>query len=301
MKTEKKILIAFLLNLSFSVFEMMGGLLTGSVAILSDSLHDLGDAISIGLSFWMEKKSKKAPDDRYTYGYVRYSALGGAITCLILLLGSVAVIGNAVARMIRPAELDGNGMMLLAAIGVVVNACAVFFTRGGGSLNQRAVNLHMLEDVLGWAAVLVGAIVLRWTGLSILDPLMSVGIAAFLLIHAWKGLREVLGLFLEACPNGIDLGEIRARLGEVDGVLAIHHLHVWSLDGRCHCATVHLVIEGDPVGIKERVRGQFRACGIGHVTLETEKKGESCPAAHCHGEAFSAEECHHHHHHHRHP
>ena len=166
MKTEKNILIAFILNFAFSIFEFLGGIFTGSVAIISDAVHDIGDAASIGISFFLEKKSNQQPNEAYTYGYARYSVLGGIITTVILLLGSVIVISNAISRIISPTEINYNGMIIFAIVGVCVNLCAALFTREGGSLNQRAVNLHMLEDVLGWIVVLIGAIVMHFTGLS---------------------------------------------------------------------------------------------------------------------------------------
>ena len=141
MKTEKNILIAFLLNLSFSFFEFIGGAITGSVAVISDSIHDLGDAISIGLSYFLERKSKRQPDNTYTYGYARYSVLGSVITTVILLLGSIMVIYNAVIRIIHPVEINYNGMILFAVVGTLVNFCAAWFTKDGDSLNQKAVNL----------------------------------------------------------------------------------------------------------------------------------------------------------------
>jgi cobalt-zinc-cadmium efflux system protein len=150
MKTEKNILLAFLLNLAFSLFEFLGGIFTGSVAILSDAVHDIGDAVSIGVSFFLERKAKRLPDATYTYGYARYSVLGGIITTLILLIGSLAVIYNAVNRLFHPTEIHYNGMILFAIVGVLVNFFAALLTREGNSLNQKAVNLHMLEDVLGW-------------------------------------------------------------------------------------------------------------------------------------------------------
>ena len=150
MKTEKNILIAFILNLAFSVFEFVGGIFTNSVAIISDSIHDIGDALSIGISFFLEKKSKKQPDKIYTFGYLRYSVMGSIITTLILLIGSILVVVNAVKRILSPAEINYNGMIIFAAVGIIVNFLAAYFTRHGDSLNQKAVNLHMLEDVLGW-------------------------------------------------------------------------------------------------------------------------------------------------------
>ena len=159
MKTEKNILIAFLLNLAFSVMEFIGGIFTGSVAIISDSIHDIGDAASIGIAYFLERKSKKKPDEKYTYGYIRYSILGSLITTLILIIGSSFVIYNSVLRILNPVEINYDGMILFAVFGVIVNFLAATFTREGDSLNQKSVNLHMLEDVLGWVIVLIGAII----------------------------------------------------------------------------------------------------------------------------------------------
>ena len=296
MKTTRNILIAFLLNLAFSVFELVGGIFTGSVAILSDAIHDMGDAASIGLSYFLEKKSKKQPDEAYTYGYARYSVIGSVITTLILLLGSVAVVANAAGRLIHPVEINYNGMILFAIVGVVVNFCAAFFTREGDSLNQKAVNLHMLEDVLGWAMVLVGAVVMRFTNFARLDPLMSMGVAVFIFKNAIGNLKEALDLFLEKTPRGVAVGEIREHIMEIAGVLDVHHIHIWSMDGQNNYATMHVVTNSDPHEIKEAIREELEAQGIGHATLELEAEGEHCHAESCHVE-FKAPSCHHHHHH----
>ena len=295
MKTERNILVAFILNLAFSVFELFGGIFTGSVAILSDAVHDLGDAVGIGTSFFLERKSKKQPDDTFTYGYARYSVIGSVITTLILLLGSAAVIYNAILRLITPTDIYYDGMILFAIVGVCVNFGAAFLTREGDSLNQKAVNLHMLEDVLGWAVVLVGAVVMRFTDLAILDPLMSIGVAIFILINAIKGLGEALELFLEKTPHGIDVHELEEHITEIEGVLGVHHIHVWSMDGQNHYATMHIVTKSEHHEIKERVREELREHGIGHVTLELEDEGEHCHEEHCHVHAAHAG--HHHHHH----
>ena len=158
MKTERNIFIAFILNLFFAVFEFFGGIFTGSVAILSDALHDLGDAASIGLSYFFENKSKKSPDNNYSYGYARYSVFGGIITNVILFLGSLVVVLGAIDRILHPTIINKDDMLIFSIIGVCVNLTAVFFTRGGGSFNQKSVNLHLLEDVFGWIAVFIGAV-----------------------------------------------------------------------------------------------------------------------------------------------
>ena len=295
MKSDKNILIAFLLNLAFSVFEFFGGIYTGSVAILSDAIHDLGDAAGIGLSYFLERKSKKAPDQAHSYGYGRYSALGGAITSLILLSGSLMVMYNAVLRILNPTEIRYNGMILFAVIGVAVNLCAAFFTSGGHSLNQKAVNLHMLEDVLGWIVVLVGALVMKFTDFVLIDPILSIGVALFILFHAAGTLKEVIDLFLEKTPHNIDPEEIREHLSHIESILDVHHLHIWSLDGHTHCATVHIVTDGDPHSIKDLVRHKLQEQGISHVTLELETSTDHCHHKHCRIDSH-APTCHHHHH-----
>ena len=303
MKTERNILVAFLLNLSFAVFEFIGGVLTGSVAILSDAVHDLGDAASIGLSFFLEKKSKRAPDEHYTYGYARYSVLGSVITTLILLVGSVLVVYNAVLRLITPAAIDYDGMIVFAVVGVAVNACAALFTRHGDSLNQRAVNLHMLEDVLGWLVVLIGAIVMRFTDFAWLDPLMSIGVAVFIFASAIGNLKESLALFLEKAPHGVHIDELCEHVRGVEGVVDVHHVHVWSTDGQSNYATLHVVASGDRLRVKREVREELAEHGIHHVTIELEDEGEACGEVECrveHHEGGAHAGHHHHGHHHHH-
>ena len=295
MKTEKNILIAFILNLSFSIFEIFGGIFTGSVAILSDAVHDMGDAVSIGISYFLEKKSKRQADEIYTYGYARFSVIGSMITTLILLLGSVMVIYNAVQRIISPAPINYDGMILFAIVGAIVNLCAAFFTRDGVSLNQRAVNLHMLEDVLGWLVVLAGAIIMRFTDIRLIDPLMSMGVAIFIFVHAVKNLKEAVDLFLEKTPHGISVSEIKKHISKIDGVLDVHHIHIWSMDGQNNFATMHIVTSENPHSIKDKIREELAEHGIGHATLELESEGEHCHDPHCHIEATG--HCGHHHHH----
>ncbi len=297
MKTEKNILIAFLLNLSFSVFEFIGGIFTGSVAIISDAVHDIGDAASIGISYFLEKKSKKQPDNAYTYGYTRYSVIGSVTTTLILLVGSIIVIYNAVNRMITPTKINYNGMIIFAIVGVIVNFSAALFTREGNSLNQKAVNLHMLEDVLGWIVVLIGAVVMRFTDFAIIDPILSIGVAVFIFINAIKNLKQALDLFLEKTPRDVDVNEIKEHICEIDGVLDVHHIHIWSMDGHNNYATMHVVTNADRHHIKEKIREELLEHGIGHATLELEDENEHCHQKHCHIE-FNASSGHHHHHHH---
>ncbi len=298
MKIEKNILIAFILNFCFSIFEFIGGAITGSVAILSDALHDIGDAASIGISYFLERKSKKQPDDIYTYGYARFSVIGSLITTVILLFGSVAVVYNAILRIINPVTINYNGMIIFAVFGVVVNFLGALLTKEGDSLNQKAVNLHLLEDVLGWIVVLIGAVIMRFTDISLIDPILSIGVAVFIFINALKNLKQIEALFLEKIPTDIKMDEIKEHITEIDGVLDVHHIHIWSMDGYNNYATMHVVTDEDAHEIKEKIKEELKEHNIGHVTLELETPSEHCHEKHCH--TTHNDGCGHHHHHHHH-
>lgn len=294
MKSEKKISVAFVLNAVFSIFEFFGGMYTGSTAIISDSLHDIGDAASIGISYFLEKKSKKKPDEKYTYGYAGYSVIGGVITSAILLFGSVSVIHNAVSRILNPAEINYSGMIVFAVIGTIVNSVAVIFTRSGKSINHKAINLHMLEDVLNWVAILIGAITMKFTGVVFIDPIISVCIAIFISVNAVKSLKEAAEIFLWKTPHGLSTEEIQKNIKKIDGVIDVHHIHIKSFDGQNNYATMHIVTDRHPCEIKEKVRKELNAHSIFHSTLEFETKDELCNDKICSGN-FAASHCHHHH------
>lgn len=298
MKSEKKILFAFLLNLAFSIFEFVGGAITGSVAIVSDAIHDLGDAGSLGISYFLEKKSKEKSNEIYTYGYGRYSVLGALITNLILLVGSGVVIYNAIHRVLCPVEIDYDGIIVFAIVGVLVNLLAAHLTHEGHSINQKAVNLHMVEDVLGWLVVLIGAVVMRFTDLAIIDPLMSIGVAIFILANVAKNLKEICEIFLEKIPNGVSVEDIREHILEMSGIVDVHHIHIWSMDGRYGYATMHVVTDEDPHEVKERVKAELGNYGIVHVTIELETTTEFVHKSKHHLESYEhLGHCHHHHHH----
>jgi len=300
MKTDKKIFLAFCLNLIFSLFEFVGGAITGSIAVISDSIHDLGDALSIGVSFVFEKISHKKPDETHTFGYYRYSVLGSVIQSVILLCGSVLVIYNAILRIITPEQINYDGMIVIAIIGFIVNFLAAYFTSGEGSLNQKAINLHMLEDVLGWAIVLVGAVVMRFTNWYYIDAILSIALAVFILINSLKSLKIVLDIFLEKIPEGIDIDEIKEHLLCIDGVFDVHHLHIWSMDGYKTGATLHVVTDDDFTSVKNKVKEELKEHGISHSTVECETTDEECGDIHCSAGSHEHNHSHSHHHHHHH-
>lgn len=299
MKSDLKILVAFLMNFLFSIAEFIGGFFTHSVAISSDALHDLGDSLSIGISYILEKISKRPANSKYTYGFIRFSVLGSLVQTAVLFSGSVIVIYSSILRIINPVKIDYTGMIVMAVFGVVINFAAMLFTHGGKSLNQKAVSLHMLEDVLGWIVVLIGAIVMKFTDISYIDPILSIGVALFSLSHAIHIFIDAMNILLMKAPDDINSDEVIEHLKEIDGVEDVHHLHIWTFDGFAHNVTVHIVTDGDLAAIKHAVRQELAEHGITHSTIEIERSDEHCDSHDCHPDT-PHHDAHHHHHHHYH-
>lgn len=284
-KSTKNMLVAFLLNLLFSAIEFAGGLYTHSISIVSDSLHDLGDSISIGTALFLEKKSEQAPNEKYTYGYLRFSILGALLTTVILVVGSILVVVGTVERFIHPTPVNYDGMLVMAVVGVIINGLAAFKTSKGKGVNERALSLHMLEDVLGWLAILVGSLVIKFTDWHIIDPLLSLAIAIFVLFHAFSHLKEVLDIFLEKAPDELEVDKIKAELAEIPAVADVHHVHLWTIDGHRNYATLHAMLETATTPEEfERIKGEIRHrllhLGIDHSTIEFEYV--KCDSDHCH-------------------
>ncbi len=274
--------VAFALNFFFTIIEFVGGALTNSMAILSDAVHDLGDTVAIGSALWLEKVAEKGRDDRYTYGYRRFSTLGALLTSLILFAGSVIILYEAIPRLLQPQEVMSKGMIWMALLGILFNGIAVLRLQGGNtSLNNRAVMLHLMEDVLGWVAVLIGSIVIHYTGWFWIDPLLSIGVAIFILSHVVGNVKKILNVFLQTTPPDFDLAGMETELLSVDGVQDVHDTHVWSLDGTYHVLSIHLVIDIKLSGMaQQNIRGEadqiIRNYGIDHPTVAIEFKGEEC-------------------------
>lgn len=299
MKTEKKILIAFILNLSFAILEFFGGFFTNSVAIFSDAIHDLGDAITIGISYYLEKISKKKPDKNHTFGYTRYSVLGAAFTSVVLIIGAGIAVFQAVNRLFNPTEIHVNGMLSFAVVGVIINFIAAYVTHGGFSLNQKAVNLHMLEDVLGWIIVLIGAIVIKFTQWYIIDPVMSICLAFYIAYHACKNMKEIILIFAETVEDRFLVQDVEKWLHYVEGVIDVHHVHIWRLDETKMCASVHVKTTAPSLAAKKQIRHVFKQRGIEHVTIEFEEPNELCSEIQCqlYNQKATIDTCCHGHHH----
>jgi cobalt-zinc-cadmium efflux system protein len=277
---------AFFLNLSFSIIEIIGGLLTNSMAILSDALHDLGDSISLAVSWYLENFSQQGADEDFSYGYARFSLLGALINSLVLILGSFFILSEVIPRLFNPQTVHPEGMLFLAIIGITVNGISVLKLRGGSSLNKEVVSWHLMEDLLGWTAVLIVSIILIFKSIPILDPLLSLLINIYILYNVISKLKRVLNIFLQGVPGGIDIKKLQQKLVEQTEALAVHHTHVWTLEGEKNFLSTHLIIpdqfsKEDIIKLKSQVKNLMAAEKIDHVTVEIEYKNENCEDKNC--------------------
>ncbi len=279
--SEGNIKVAFFLNLLFSVIEIAGGFLTNSVAIISDAIHDLGDSFTLGISWYFAKASRKKRDSKFSYGYKRLTVIGALVSSIILVIGSIFVVLEAIPRLLNPVKPDTNGMIILAIAGLLVNGFAAYRLSKGHSINEKAVFTHLLEDVLGWAATMVGAIVIHFFDLPIIDPALSVLIAIFILYNVYRNLRESFQIILQGTPSNIDLQKIHSSLLEINGIKNFHDCHSWTMDGSYHILSVHLVVEKDKTlmqleSIKLEAKSKLERLGINHTTIEFETEDEVC-------------------------
>ena len=269
--------LAFFLNLGFTIIEFIGGLFTNSFAILADALHDLGDTASLGMAWYFQRLAKKGRTPTFTFGYRRFNTLGAIVTGVVLVAGSTFIIIEAIPRILNPEEVNAGGMIWLAVLGVVVNGAAVVKLRqGGNSLNEQVLTWHMVEDVLGWVAVLIGSLVMYFYDLPWIDPALSLLIAAFVLFNVSKQLWRAGKIILQAMPEGLQYREVLTALQSVEGVEDAHHLHLWSLDGEYTLGSVHLVLAAqNSLSDAEEVKAAVRKVthdrfGVEHLTVEVE-------------------------------
>ena len=242
--TTKNIKTAFFLNLVFTIIEIIGGFYTNSLAIMSDAVHDLGDSLSLGMSWYFQKLSNKQATKKYSYGYGRFSLLGAIINSIVLIVGSFFIISEAIPRIINPEEANATGMMWLAILGIIVNGAAVLKLKKGSSINERVVSLHLLEDVLGWVAVLIASIVMMYWDVPILDPILSLAIAGYVLFNVYRNIKDAFKIILQGVPNEISSDKIKEQiLLNIDEVEDIHDCHIWTLDGEFHIATIHIILK----------------------------------------------------------
>jgi cobalt-zinc-cadmium efflux system protein len=272
---------AFFLNVVFTIIEFIGGWLTNSTAIMADAVHDLGDSLSIGTAWGLNKLSHKEANNTFSYGYKRFSLLGALINCLVLTVGSVWILFEAIPRLASPEMPQAEGMLLLSIFGIAVNGFAAYKLSDGDSLNERVLNWHLLEDVLGWVAVFIVSIVLMFKPWPILDPLLSIGFTLFILFNVVRNLKETILLFLQATPDDKQVSEVRSVLTAKTEVKELHHFHIWSLDGEHSVMTVHLVLNAEITvaqmkNLKNQLQKELKTFEFVHTTIELEFADEVC-------------------------
>ncbi len=280
-ESSERIGWAFVLNVSFTIIEFVGGLLTNSTAIMADAVHDLGDSLSIGSAWVLNRMADKGADDSFTYGYKRLSLLGALINGIVLIAGSAWVLMQAIPRLFDPVMPVVEGMLGLAILGVVVNGFAAYKLSAGTTLNEKVLNWHLLEDVLGWAAVLIVSIVLMFVEVAILDALLAVFFTLFILVNVLRNTGQALKLFLQAVPDRGLVENVRDELLSLHSVASIHHEHAWSLDGESTVYTAHLVMDSpmecaQQVEIKSEIARILDKFQFAHTTIELEFPEEPC-------------------------
>lgn len=273
MKSSRNMTIAFLLNFSFAIIEFIFGLLFHSSAVLADAIHDTGDALAIGLSTFFEKISTRKEDRNYTLGYKRYSLLGALLTSVILLVGSTLVIVENVPQLFAPEKVNYDGMLILGIVAIVVNTAASRVVSHGHSHNESILSLHFLEDILGWLAVILVSLILRFTDWYFLDPLLSLIIAGFILSKALPKFWKNIQIFLDHVPSDVDLSQLYQEIAALENVRAITQLNVWTTDGLEKYAMLHICLENPNLLAETQasLRQKLLAYGIAKVTIQTDE------------------------------
>ncbi len=271
--------VAFWLNLAFALLEIVGGLWTNSVAVLSDALHDFGDSVALGLTWHFARVSRRKGDETFTFGYRRFSLLGALVMSFVLFAGGFVVLSRAVERLLTPAASNATGMIYLAIAGIAINGIAALRTHGGRSLSERVVTWHFVEDVLGWLAVLVAGIVMSFTDVRILDPVLSILITLYVLWNVGRRLKDTLVILLQGTPTGVSVEQIEDLIRTTSGVCDVHHTHIWTQDGERHVLTTHVVADeettlGDTGDLRRRIRKSLEPFGILHATIEIERESD---------------------------
>lgn len=277
----KNIKLAFFLNFFFTIIEFIWWFLTNSVAIMSDALHDLWDSFSLGMAWFLEKYSHKKRNTRFSYWYKRFSLLWAFLNVVILLVGSLFILSEAIPRIINPELSNYYGMFFLSIFWIIVNGFAVYKTTSWKTLNEKVISLHLLEDVLGWALVFIVSIVGMFTEIMILDPILSILITLYILWWVLKNLKQTTLLFLQASPKNLDIDMIDNALKKQKNIVDIHDTHIWSLDGENNVMSTHIIVHKDtPLkeikNIKHDVRDILQDLWIWHSTLEVDFEDENC-------------------------
>ena len=277
---ERNIGIAVLLNVAFTGIEVVGGLWTNSLTILSDALHDFGDSVTLIVAWVLERKARAPADRKRTFGYQRLSLLSAFLSALVLVIGSLVILSQAIPRLIDPQPVNAAGMTWLAVLGIIFNGLGFLRLQKGPSVSEKVLAWHLLEDVLGWTVILVGAVTMQFWENALIDPILTIGFIAFTLRGVGKNIKETFNIFLQGIPSHIDLESVRGAILGVRGVKDVHDIHIWSLDGETDIFTGHVVVAREELeladGLRVRIREALRAQHIEHSTIEIEST-EPCP------------------------
>jgi cobalt-zinc-cadmium efflux system protein len=274
---EEKIRFAAFLNFAFTVLELVGGLWTNSLAIFSDALHDFGDSVALIVSWLFEREAKRSPDTSRTFGYQRLSLFSALFSASILIGGSIVIIFQAIPRFFNPEIVNASGMVTIAIIGIIFNGAGFFLLKKGESLNEKVLSLHLLEDVLGWAGILVGGLIIYLWKFYLLDPILTVGLTTFVLYNVANSIREAINILMQGVPKHINLEAVKNDLTAIKGVIEIHDIHIWSLEGETDVFTAHVVLDNnalknEPEQTKEAIKITLLKHHIEHSTIEIESR-----------------------------
>jgi cobalt-zinc-cadmium efflux system protein len=274
-KYERPLWWALGLTTVFLAVEVVGGLMTNSLALLSDAAHMTTDVLALAISLVAVRLARRPPDARRTYGYARMEAIGALVNGMLLFIVAGYILWEAVGRFRSPTGVASTGMLVVAVGGLVVNLVAMLLLRKGSgeSLNIKGAYLEVWSDMLGSVGVILGAIIIKMTGWTVVDPVIAVLISLWILPRTWKLLREAGHILMEGVPAGISLEEVRSAVLATPGVLSVHDLHVWSLGSRDPVLTAHVVIaeQSDVPQLRETlVAGLDTNFNINHVTLQIE-------------------------------
>ncbi len=285
-RSQRNIKTALLLNVCFTVIELIGGLLTNSLAILADALHDLGDSLVLGLALYAEKKSEKGPDTKRTFGYARLSVFSALASGAVLIGGSLFIISAAIPRLLHPQTVNAPGMMILAVVGIFFNTLGALRLRRGKGMNEKVLSWHLFEDVFGWTAVLIGGGLIYLLDMPIIDPILTIGFTVFILWGVVRSMREVANILLQGVPAHINIEAAKTSVLAIPGITGVHDMHIWSLDGKNDIFSGHIVVDSTLLQTdrleetKKKIKETLHAHHIEHSTIELENK-EYCSGIDC--------------------
>ena len=283
-KRERRILFSVLLNVCFTILEVVGGLWTNSLAILSDALHDFGDSVALGSSWLLERGASRSPDSSRTFGYQRLSLFSALFSAMVLVGGSLVILIQAMPRLINPEFVDARGVVGIAVIGIAFNGAGVLLLKKGESLNERVLSWHLLEDVFGWVAILIGGIAIHFWEIYLIDPIITIGLTIFILYNVSKNLKETINILLQGVPRHISIDEVKRELLTIEGVKGIHDIHIWSLEGETDVLTGHIVVDETRLKAPDQTRRDVKEIlkkhHIEHSTIELESK-DFCSGIEC--------------------